>query len=117
MPYETTLAADRHLVGAMAQGDAEALRTLYQRHGRTVYALAYGILVDPTDAEEVVSETFAYVWQAAARWVETANQSVTAWLKEVARSRARGLLLAREWPGRLVPVRAQGAYFMLEEIQ
>jgi DNA-directed RNA polymerase specialized sigma24 family protein len=117
MSHHTPLEADRHLVGAMAQGDAEALRTLHERHGRTVYALAYGILVDPTDAEEVVSETFAYVWQAARRWVETADQPVSGWLKEIARSRARGLLLAREWPGRLVPVRAQGAYFMLEEIQ
>jgi len=28
MPYDTTLAADRHPVAAMMRGDAEALRTL-----------------------------------------------------------------------------------------
>jgi RNA polymerase sigma-70 factor, ECF subfamily len=117
MPEATTLATDRHLVGAMAQGDEGALRSLYERHGRTVYALAYGALVNPTDAEEVVFETFAYVWHAAARWVETANQSVSAWLTEVARSRARGLAMAREWPGRVASVRPQSAYFILEEMQ
>src|SRR5205814_4750971 len=59
-------------------------------------SLAYGMLVDPGDAEEVVSETFAHLWRTAARFVATTNQSVSACLKEIARSRARGLLLARE---------------------
>src|SRR5437660_9929853 len=58
------------------------------------------MLVDPGDAEEVVSETFAHLWRTAARFVATTNQSVSACLKEIARSRARGLLLAREWPER-----------------
>lgn len=100
MPYDTTLVADRHLLDGMARGDAEALRALYRRHGTTVYALAFGILVDPAEAEEVVAETFAYVWRAAARFFETAHQSVVPWLSEIARSRARGLLLARHWPER-----------------
>jgi RNA polymerase sigma-70 factor, ECF subfamily len=101
MPEDTTLVADRHLLDGMAQGDAEALRALYQRHSSTVYALAYAILVDPGDAEEVVAETFSHVWRAAARFVATTNQSVSTWVKDIARSRAHGLLQAREWPGRL----------------
>jgi RNA polymerase sigma-70 factor (ECF subfamily) len=101
----------------MMRGDVAALRALYQRHGTTVYALAYGMLVDSTGAEEVVAETFAYAWEAAARWVGTANQSVSGWLKDIARSRARGLLLAREWPGRLGSVQSQRTYVLREEIQ
>lgn len=117
MPYDTTLAADRHLLDGMARGDAEALRALYQRHGTTVYALAYAILVDPAEAEEVVAETFAYVWRAAARFLETAHQSVAPWLSEIARSRARGLVLARQWPARSSLRSRQGAFStMIQEV-
>ncbi|HYR31536.1 MAG TPA: sigma factor [Gemmatimonadales bacterium] len=101
MLYDTTLVADRQLLDGVARGEADALRALHQRHGESIYALAYGMLADPVDAEEVVSETFAHLWRIAARFVATTNQSVSVWLKEIARSHARGLLLAREWPGRL----------------
>ncbi len=97
--------ADHTLLGWVASGDAAALRELEQRHGRSVYALAYGIVIDPREADEVVAETFAYVWLSAARFVETANTSVAAWLGEITRSRARAVLLSREWAsGALEPV-------------
>jgi len=115
MPYDTTLVADRHLLDGVAHGEADALRALYQRHGTSIYALAYGMLVDPGDAEEVVAETFAHLWRSAARFVATTNQSVSACLKEMARSRARGLLLAREWPERLSPPPGQGPYITIVE--
>src|SRR6266700_441797 len=51
------------------------------------------------EADEVVAETFAYVWLSAARFVETANTSVATWLGEITRSRARAVLLSREWAG------------------
>jgi len=117
MPYDTTPVADRHLLDGVARREADALRALYQRHGESLYALAYGMLVDPGDAEEVVSETFAHLWRTAARFVATTNQSVSACLKEIARSRARGLLLAREWPERLSPPPRQGPLItMIEEV-
>ena len=117
MPYDTTLVADRHLLDAVARGDLDALRALYERHGTSLYALAYGMLVDPGDAEEVVTETFAHLWRTAARLVARANQSVAACLKEIARSQARGLLLAREWPERLSPPPRQGPLVtMIEEV-
>ncbi len=118
MPYDTTLVADRHLLNAVARGDADALRALYERHGTSLYALAYGMLVDPGDAEEVVAETFAHLWRTAARFVARANQSVSACLKEITRSRARGLLLAREWPGRLSRPASPGAQItIIEEVK
>ncbi len=117
MPYDTTLVADRQLLAYVARGDADALRALHQRHGESIYALAYGMLVNPGDAEEVVSETFAHLWRTAARFAATTNQSVSACLKEIARSRARGLLLAREWPERLSPPPRQGPLItMIEEV-
>lgn len=102
--HDDAQVADRHLLDEIAHGDAEALRALYKRHGNSVYALAYGILVDPADAEEVVAETFLHAWERAARFDPTGRQSVSSWLCDMARSRARGLQLARAWPGRLGPV-------------
>lgn len=117
MPYDTTLVADRHLLDGVARGEADALRALYQRHGTSIYALAYGMLIDPGDAEEVVAETFAHLWTTAARFVTTTNQSVAACLKEIARSRARGLLLAREWPSRWSPPSGRNPHStMIEEV-
>jgi DNA-directed RNA polymerase specialized sigma24 family protein len=66
MPNDTNLVADRHLMDRVA------------RHGSSIYALAYGMLVEPGDAEEAVAETFAHVWRAAARFLATTNQLVSA---------------------------------------
>ena len=105
MPQHNRSVPDHTLVGWVASGDAAALRELEQRHGSSVYALAYGIVIDPGEADEVVAETFAYVWLSAARFVETAHSSVATWLGEITRSRARAVLLSREWAGRsLEPV-------------
>jgi len=117
MPYDTTLVPDRYLLDQVARGEADALRALYRRYGSSIYALAYGMLVDPGDAEEVVAETFAHVWRAATRFLATTNQSVSTCIKEIARSRARGLLLARDWPDRPSPPPRQGPHItMIEEV-
>src|SRR5260370_39729552 len=86
MRHDPTLVADRHLLDGVARGEADALRALHQRYGESIYALVYGMLVDPSEAEEVVAETFAHLWRTAARFVATTNQSVSACLKEIARS-------------------------------
>ncbi len=102
MRDETPPAPDRSLVLGMASGDAHALRELVRRHGASVYALAYGILVDAADADDVVAETFEYAWRTATRFIERSSGSVFNWLITIARSRARGLRQARQWPGRPV---------------
>ena len=114
MQSKAPLAPDRSLVTEMAQGDIEALGELMRRHGRTVYALAYGILVDPAEADDLVAETFEEARRAAARFLERASGSVFDWLTDIARSRARGVLLAREWPGRLALARGPGGRQQVE---
>jgi len=114
MRSEAPLAPDRSLVTEIAQGDIEALAELVRRHGRTMYAVAYSILVDRGEADDVVAETFEQVRRAAARFLERASGSVFTWLTEIARSRAHGLLLAREWPGRLAPVRGAASCHHME---
>jgi DNA-directed RNA polymerase specialized sigma24 family protein len=100
MMQDTSVGPDERLVHRMAGGDEEALQTLHRRHSPSVYALAYGLLVDPAEAEEVVADTFAYAWRMPSQFFVTANRSVFGWLNEVARSRARAVLQSREWPAR-----------------
>jgi sigma-70-like protein len=111
MTHETAPAPDRGLVAGMAQGEENALRELARRHGPSVYALAYGILVDGADADEVVAETFEYAWRTAAQFFEREVGSVFAWLTAIARSRARAVVQARDWPDLLVAVREPSAGF------
>ena len=54
---------DRLLVSRMAEGEGRALGELYDRYGRTVYALALAIVREPADAEEVVVDTFGQAWR------------------------------------------------------
>lgn len=49
---------DEHLVALARDGDYDAFEALVRRHQRRVYAVALGIMKSPSEAEEVVQETF-----------------------------------------------------------
>jgi RNA polymerase sigma-70 factor (ECF subfamily) len=87
--------ADSALVARMAGGEERALGALYDRYGRTLFALAYRILADRDDAEEVVLEAFTQAWRNAGSYA-TDRGSVAAWLVVLARSRALDRLRSRE---------------------
>lgn len=78
---------DPILLTRMAAGDDRALADLYDRHGRLVYSLAYALLGDREDAEEVAADTFLQAWRSAGRF-DPKRGSVAAWLATIARSRA-----------------------------
>ena len=54
-PLETS---DEVLVGRAQAGDYDAFEGLVRRHQRRAYAVAFGIVKNPAEAEEVVQETF-----------------------------------------------------------
>ena len=95
LPDAPSDAPDAALVARAAAGDAHALGALYDRHGRTLYALCLAIVREPSDAEDAVAATFAQVWRHAARFDDTRG-SVGAWLTMTARTRALDLLRARQ---------------------
>jgi RNA polymerase sigma-70 factor (ECF subfamily) len=78
----------------MAGGEDRALGDLYDRYGKTLYALALAIVREPADAEEVVVDAFGQAWRSAASF-DPARGSVGAWLATIARSRALDLVRAR----------------------
>ena len=78
---------DRELIAAMAAGDADALRSLTQRYARMLTALAYRVIEDESDAEEIAADTLWQAWREAALF-DASRGSVTMWLVTLARSRA-----------------------------
>ncbi|HEV8303434.1 MAG TPA: sigma-70 family RNA polymerase sigma factor [Gemmatimonadales bacterium] len=86
--------SDRSLVQRMAAGDERALGELYDRHGRVTYALAYAIVGERADADEVVVDAFGQAWRTAAQF-DLGRGSVAAWLTTIARTRALDLVRAR----------------------
>lgn len=88
------------LLRRVAQGDEAALGALYDRFGATVYALAYRVVGQQADAEEVTMETFAQVWRDAGKF-DSSRGSVAAWLCVIARSRALDLIRAHSRRQRL----------------
>jgi len=78
------------------------LEQLYARHGLSLYALAYGIVIDPREAEEAVRDSLAELPRHVTKggW-PSAYASAYAWLAARVRSRALGAVRARAWPARL----------------
>jgi RNA polymerase sigma-70 factor (ECF subfamily) len=86
---------DRDALERLVWQDDAALAELYDRHGRTAYALAYRVLLDREAAEEAVQEAFLAVWRRAATY-QPERGSVRTWLLTVVRNRAIDALRARE---------------------
>jgi RNA polymerase sigma-70 factor (ECF subfamily) len=56
---------DERMADAFAEGDEDAVRTVYARHAGTLLAVATAALRDPGLAEECVQEAFLRAWRAA----------------------------------------------------
>jgi RNA polymerase sigma-70 factor (ECF subfamily) len=78
----------------MADGDETALAALYDRWSQRVHTIAFWILKDSDDAEDVVEETFWQAWRTAGQF-DPGRGSVAAWLIMIARSRALDRLRAQ----------------------
>ena len=92
--------ADGDLIAKAAGGDERAIATLYDRYGGVLYAVAYRIVGQRADAEEVVIEAFAQAWREAPRFASERG-SVAGWLTMIARSRALDTVRARSRRDRL----------------
>jgi RNA polymerase sigma-70 factor (ECF subfamily) len=71
----------------MVAGDERALGELYDRWSAVARALAFRIVGDRDEAEDVVEETFWQLWRQAERF-DASRGSVSTWLATVTRSRA-----------------------------
>jgi RNA polymerase sigma-70 factor (ECF subfamily) len=100
--------SDREVVARMARGDEQALASLYDRFGNLAYSLAYQILGNPADAEEVVTDAFVQAWSTAASF-DPARASVPAWLSMITRTRALDRLRSSKRRSHLLEKAAQSS--------
>ena len=75
------------LIRGVAEGDQQALASLYDATSRTVYGLLLRILADASAAEEVLLDVYSQVWRQAPAYTEERGTPL-AWLTTIARSRA-----------------------------
>jgi RNA polymerase sigma factor (sigma-70 family) len=90
----TSEASHRSWMGAIAGGDAGALRRLYDDTRRTVFGLILAVLGTRDGADDVLADTYVQVWRRAERYDERRG-SVLVWVASIARHRAIDRLRAR----------------------
>ncbi len=85
---------DPDLLRRIARRDESALSELYDRYSGLLLALSRRILIDASEAEEILQEVFLQVWNQAERY-DRGRSSVSTWLVLITRSRSIDRLRSR----------------------
>src|SRR6059036_405258 len=80
-------ASEREQYRAAIHGDREAFEMVIRTHSRALFAIAYGILQNREEAEDVVQDSLVKAWKT--RWRVRDPEKFPAWLATVARHKAR----------------------------
>ena len=80
------LLADEDLISLAEQADAQAFATLYDRHSRAAYSLAYRMMGERQAAEDLVQDAFLKAWRAAGSY-RAERGSVQTWLLSIVHNR------------------------------
>jgi RNA polymerase sigma-70 factor, ECF subfamily len=91
MPVQAT--SDEELIRRIAEGDRLAMQVLFGRHQVRVYRFVVGLVKNPSQAEDLISDVFLDVWRQAGRFEE--RSSVPTWLISIARFKALSSLRKR----------------------
>ena len=79
---------------APTAGDADAFRVLVDRYSRSVFRLAYRMVGNEADAEDVVQEAFLRAWRQLENY--ESRSSFSTWLCRIAANYALDLIRARK---------------------
>jgi RNA polymerase sigma-70 factor (ECF subfamily) len=90
------LVSDEELLARLQADDSNVLEPLFHRYSRLTRAIAFRILHDRGEAEEVVQEAFLYLFRRA-KLFDPARGAAKAWIVQIASHRAldRKLYLCR----------------------
>ncbi len=86
---------DAQLLERCAAGDEAALGILYDRFGRTAFALSFRIVRDRELAEDAVQESFLAAWRRASSF-DPARAKVSTWLFTIVRNKSVDLVRREE---------------------
>ena len=90
---------------AAIHGDRDAFEMIIRSQSRALFAIAYGILQNREEAEDVVQDALVKAWKT--RWRVRDPEKFPAWLGTIARHRAHDV--ARRRRKRPLPDRSGGA--------
>jgi RNA polymerase sigma-70 factor, ECF subfamily len=78
--------ADEDLISLVEASDAEAFATLYDRHSRAAFSLAYRMMGERQAAEDLAQDAFLKVWRSAGSY-RAERGSVRTWILSIAHNR------------------------------
>ena len=113
-------ASDDSLILRLAAGDDTAFALLLDRHLGMIHRLAWRLLGDRAEAEDVAQESFLRLWNNAAGW-RVGEAGLKSWLYRVAfnlchdRLRRRRLVLMDEPPESVDPAPRPGEAMIEDE--
>jgi RNA polymerase sigma factor (sigma-70 family) len=87
--------SDEAVVALVARSSDSALAELYDRYGRTAYALALRVVRDKALAEDAVQDAFLGVWRSAERFRPERSKAST-WIFTLVHRRAVDLVRREE---------------------
>src|SRR5215204_6396127 len=78
--------ADEDVISLVEASDAEAFATLYDRHSRSAFSLAYRMMGDRQAAEDLAQDAFIKVWKNASSY-RAERGSVRTWILSIVHNR------------------------------
>ncbi len=82
------------LLARAADGDRQAFGIFYQRTSAKLFGIILRILIERTEAEDVLQEVYVTIWRKAAEF-DSSRASPVTWTATIARNRAIDRLRAR----------------------
>jgi RNA polymerase sigma factor (sigma-70 family) len=74
--------ADDALMARVLRRDASAFRDVVNAHAAMLHRIAYRMIGDASEAEDLAQEALARLWQHAGRW-QPGGPGIAAWLRRV----------------------------------
>jgi RNA polymerase sigma-70 factor, ECF subfamily len=87
MDHGTTDMTDESLMGEIARGHVDSFTEFYDRHSGPLFSVAFHILRDEREAEDVLQEAMVALWERAARYDSSLGKPVS-WAVTMTRNRA-----------------------------
>ena len=100
---------DDALMARVVCRDAAAFRIVVDNYARTLHRIAYRMIGDPVEAEDLAQEALTRLWQHAGRW-QDGGSGIGAWLTRVTMNLCLDRLRKRRFASdEAVPERADDA--------
>ncbi len=74
---------DESLIHQIQEGNHEAFAALVNRHSKRFYSIAYRIVFNREDAEDIVQEAFLKLWNGPGLWNQSKGAKFTTWFYRI----------------------------------